>query len=110
MTIGEKIKQYRESRKMSQNELARALGYKTGSTITKIEKNINCPPISKLRVIADYFGVDVWELIGFNEVVLDDIPDTPAELQTIFDMLKTLTPTELQRVHDFILGLIAARS
>lgn len=73
MTIGEKIKKIREEKGITQEELSNKLGYKTKSSISKIEKGLAEFPISKLRKIADALDVDVWEIIGFNSVEIDDI-------------------------------------
>jgi len=73
MTIGETIKKIREEKGMTQEELSNKLGYKTKSSISKIEKSLAEFPISKLRKIADALDVDVWEIIGFNSVEIDDI-------------------------------------
>lgn len=73
MTIGETIKKIREEKGITQEELSNKLGYKTKSSISKIEKNLAEFPISKLRKIADALDVDVWEIIGFNSVEIDDI-------------------------------------
>ena len=75
MTIGETIKKIREEKGMTQEELSHKLGYKTKSSISKIEKGLAEFPISKLRKIADALDVDVWEIIGFNSVVMDDTND-----------------------------------
>ena len=73
MTIGETIKKIREEKGITQEELSNKLGYKTKSSISKIEKGLAEFPISKLRKIADAMDVDVWEIIGFNSVEIDDI-------------------------------------
>lgn len=73
MTIGETIKKIREEKGITQEELSNKLGYKTKSSISKIEKGLAEFPISKLRKIADALDVDVWEIIGFNSVEIDDI-------------------------------------
>jgi transcriptional regulator with XRE-family HTH domain len=108
MTIGENIKRIREEKDITQEELSARLGYKTKSSISKIEKGAADFPMAKLRRIADALGVDVWEIIGFNEVEMDEAEPRP-ELDALVELLRTLSPEELRRVHDFALGLIAAR-
>lgn len=54
MTIGERIAKFREKRGMSQEDLAHLLGYKSRSTISKIEKserNVPKKMISQLSLI-----------------------------------------------------------
>ena len=64
MTTGQAIKFYRLKNLMSQGDLAKAMGYKNSSTITKIEKGINTPPLKTLRRIAQVLGVELKDIIG----------------------------------------------
>lgn len=52
MTIGDRIRQRREELHMSQDELARLLGYKSRSTIAKIEIGMNDVTQSKIMAFA----------------------------------------------------------
>ena len=60
--LGEKIKLYRESKKMTQVEIAELLGVKP-ATISKYESGILEPNIESLKKLAEIFGVTVDELI-----------------------------------------------
>ena len=60
--LGEKIKLYRENKKMTQNEVAEALGVKA-ATISKYEAGTLEPNIESLKKLADLFEVSVDELI-----------------------------------------------
>ena len=53
MTIGERIKFKREELDISQDELARRLGYKSRSSINKIELGLQNLNQSKIKAIAD---------------------------------------------------------
>jgi transcriptional regulator with XRE-family HTH domain len=53
MTIGERIRQRREELRMSQEELATRVGYKSRSSINKIELNQADLRQSKIKAIAD---------------------------------------------------------
>jgi transcriptional regulator with XRE-family HTH domain len=68
MTVGERIKIARESVKMSQDELAKRLGYKDRSSISKIEKapddNI---AMVLVRKIADILNCSPMYLMGWDE-------------------------------------------
>lgn len=114
MTIGQAIKHYRRERLMTQEDLAKAMGYRNRSSITKIEKDINCPPLSTLRKFAEVLDVDVWEIIGFNSVVMDDVPEEKKAApaggldEELVEMLLSLTPDQVQRVRDFVAGMKAA--
>lgn len=63
MTLGDSIRIYREKKGLNQSELAAAAGYKTRSSITKIEKNENIPSPQKILAIADALEVGLIDLI-----------------------------------------------
>lgn len=65
MHIGERIKACRVSRNWTQEELARKLGYKSKSTINKIELGINDIPQSKVVQFAEVLGVTTGYLMGW---------------------------------------------
>ena len=60
--LGEKIKKYRESKNMTQGEIANILGVKA-ATISKYEAGTLEPNIESLKRLADLFEVSVDELI-----------------------------------------------
>ena len=60
--LGEKIKKYRESKNMTQGEIADILGVKA-ATISKYEAETLEPNIESLKRLADLFEVSVDELI-----------------------------------------------
>lgn len=64
MTIGDKIKQLRTEREWSQEQVARMLGYKSRSTINKIELGINELTQSKIVAFANLFEVEPWQLLN----------------------------------------------
>lgn len=65
--IGNRIKQLRLERDMSQDELAKRSGYGSRSTINKIELGINDIPQSKIKAIAEALGVCVGEILCWND-------------------------------------------
>ncbi len=67
MEIGQKIRKLREERKMSQDELAKIIGYTSRSSINKIEKDGRGIPSDKIILIADVFGVSPAYLMGWQE-------------------------------------------
>lgn len=66
MTIGKMIKQRREELGISQEELAKRVGYKSRSTINKIEKEINDITQSKVVEIANALNTAPAYLMGFE--------------------------------------------
>lgn len=65
--IGNRIKQLRTEKNMSQDELAKKSGYGSRSTINKIELGINDVPQSKVKAIAEALGVSVGTLLCWDE-------------------------------------------
>ena len=61
------IKRIREEKGMSQEELARLVGFKSRSSINKIEMGVNDITQSKLVAIANALGVSPGELMGVDE-------------------------------------------
>lgn len=73
MTIGDKIKQLRIEREWSQEQVARMLGYKSRSTINKIELGINELTQSKIVAFANLFGVEPWQLLNDEPLNMAEI-------------------------------------
>lgn len=68
-TIGEKIRKKRESLQMSQDELAKKLGYKSRSSINKIEIDGRNVPMGKIQDIATALNTTPAFLMGWEEDV-----------------------------------------
>lgn len=63
MTLGEKIKQYRQEAELTQEQLAGLLG-KGKSYICKIENDQRMTPIPEAIRIADALGVTIQDLVS----------------------------------------------
>ena len=68
LNIGNRIKQLRLERNLSQGELATMCGYTSCSTINKIEMGINDAPYSKIYVLAQALNVPVSWILCWDEV------------------------------------------
>ena len=68
--LGEKIKLYRENKKMTQLEIAEYLGVKP-ATISKYESGTLEPNIESLKKIAELFGISIDELLKDEESQFD---------------------------------------
>ena len=66
MSIGNKIKEYREFKKMTQKDIAEILEVEPG-TISKYESGIIEPNIESLKRLAETFNITVDELINDEE-------------------------------------------
>lgn len=91
MTIGEKIKQARIDKGLTQEELAEKLGYKSRSSVNKIETGGRDIPRSQIKRIAEILDVSPISLLGFE----DEKPTEPlTELTAKFDNIR---PVQLKR-------------
>lgn len=75
-TIGNNISRIRRDLGLTQEDLAKKMGYKSKSTINKIELGINDIPQSKIVQFAQVLGTTPAELMGWNE---EDKRDSPSE-------------------------------
>ena len=66
-TVGENILRMRKRLGWTQEELATKMGYKSKSTINKIELGINDIPQSKIVQFADVLGTTPAHLMGWDE-------------------------------------------
>lgn len=62
-TLGDRIRQARKARSLSQEKLAVELGV-SWSTVNRYESGKNSPTLNRLRLIAEVLDVDVSDLLG----------------------------------------------
>lgn len=76
LTIGEKIKQLRKAKNLSQEALARILGV-SFQAVSKWETNVTTPDVGLIPSIASFFGISIDELFDYhtleNEQKIDQI-------------------------------------
>ena len=65
MNVGDRIRQRRIDLNMTQDELARKVGYKTRASINNIELKRDIP-MKKLKPIADALEISVYDLMGWQ--------------------------------------------
>ena len=66
MTLGDRIRRLREAQNMSQDDLAKAVGYESRSTIGKIELGKNDVSQTTLYAIAEVLGTTPGYLMGWE--------------------------------------------
>ena len=76
-TVGEKILQRRKELGLTQEELAKMMGYKSKSTINKIEMGINDIPQSKIIRFAEALCTTPSYLMGWEEDEEKNAPEEP---------------------------------
>lgn len=89
MSIGEKIKQVRVERGMTQDDLAAATGI-TKTAISRYELGQRQPSVEQLNVIADALNIWVFDLINLS-------PDKQIELKQSADTLSRIMEKLAQR-------------
>ncbi len=103
MNVGERIRAIRIKKGMTQQAVADAIGI-TYQNISQYERGIRKPKSSTLRKIAQALDVDIWELIQFDDIEMDDWDDAPS--RPLPADLKPLTDLHRQRVP--LIGRVAA--
>ncbi len=84
MNIGNKIKELRKQRGITQEQLANSIGI-SFQAVSKWENNIALPDITLAPILAGYFGISMDELFEFNlkeiESAIDSIVDKAYEFR-----------------------------
>ena len=109
MTIGERIKLRREQLGLTQDELAKKCGYKSRSSINKIELS-RALPLQKIEVMANVLETTPSELMGWTEEIdyhtekdVVEVHEDSSEAQELFERYKNAIP-EIQKAVDSLLG------
>lgn len=78
--VGKNIKKRREELGLTQEELSKTLGYKSKSTINKIEMGINDITQTKIVSFAHALNVSPAYLMGWNDYLSDESTDLEYEM------------------------------
>ena len=99
--IGENIRRKREECGLSQEELATRMGYKSKSTINKIELGINDIPQNKIAKFADVLGTTPAVLMGWVDETTGKKNDVLANIvmrlrkdEKLLEIVETLCKNE----------------
>ena len=111
MTIGDRIKQRRKELGMSQEELAHKLGYKSRSSINKIElggQNLTQP---KIKEIADALDTTPDYIMGWDNkkdyIVYDSINHKGLiKKKTLMEYLEKTNEFNVDRLYEYMKFLI----
>ena len=75
MRLSDNIRRFRRLRDLSQEDIAKKLGYKSFTTIQKWETGMAEPPVGKLYELADILRVNIMELLGEEpDINITDMP------------------------------------
>lgn len=104
MTLGEKLKQLRTSRFMTQQKLADELGI-SQSAIAAYERDFREPDFATVKKIADYFHVTASSLLPSSGDLDADLVQQVTEsfrqnpkIGQLFDKVRFMTDTEINAV------------
>ena len=89
MTVGDRIRNRRLSLEMTQDELAQKTGYKSRSSINKIESSRNLP-LWKVEQMAKALDCTPGSLMGWDEQesnISDDMVEEHIELISLYERL-----------------------
>lgn len=93
--VGEQIRSLRESRRMSQDALAKAVGVST-NTISRWETAAYKPSVEDLQKVARYFSVKLSALLPAEEG-----QEEPAHIQALLSATGDLHPDDVEELIDF---------
>ena len=113
MEIGERIKLRREELGMSQDELAKKVGYTSRSSVAKVETNANGMVQSKVVAFAKALQTTPAYLMGWvedeqkekkNDAVADIILKLRSDesFREVVENISKLTPEQLNAVKQFL--------
>ena len=111
-TIGKNISRIRKDLGLTQEDLAKMMGYKSKSTINKIELGINDIPQSKIVQFAEVLGTTPAELMGWKE---DEKNDSPTEAtltegeQILLDLFRRVPEDKQELVLQMIRAALGSR-
>lgn len=126
MCLANNIRYLRKKSNYSQDDIAEKLGYKSYTTIQKWESGVSEPSISKLRELAELFGVDMNDMTTKNIEKTDMLgPDSEddhyylndetakaaqeifenKELRALFDAARDADAEDLRALHSMALAL-----
>lgn len=113
MTIGERIKFKREELDISQDELARRLGYKFRSSINKIELGLQNLNQSKIKAIADALQTTPSFIMGWTEdkkePTLENEDGLTENQQYLIDAIRNMSPENAKKLRVIVEQVIDER-
>lgn len=113
MNLGDKVRIRRIELQMSQEDLARKMGYSSRTSINKIENGRPCSQKIIMR-LAEALDVGVAYLMGWDEEIEKDPVGTAErhieilmdeDISDIFEDFKKLTPEEKAMVKKIVRGM-----
>lgn len=94
-SIGQRIRNLREMKNMTQTELSQSLGMKTYTTVSKWESDDNFPKGRDLKKLSELFGVSSDYLLGLNT------NKNVTSIETIYNQLEKPRQTKVYNFAEY---------
>lgn len=107
MTIGERIRSRREELHLSQEELAKRLGYKSRSSINKIELGLYNLKQSKIKAIADALETTPSYIMGWEDEKAPASIEEDERVREFISLFSRLTEEQQKMIVAQIKGILA---
>lgn len=110
MTNGERIKKFRIERGLTQDELAKLVGYKSRSSINKIELDKQELVQSSIVAFSNALNVSPLELLGIEDEIAEtgkNRPRSEKEWTALEEKLLLLSEEDLEKTIAYVDKLIA---
>lgn len=98
--IGDRIKERRITLGMTQEELANRMGYKSKSTINKVESGVNDVNQTTASKYATKLGVSVAYLLGWTDDV-NHVPDQKTEEYVQMESMQNISVAYLTELTEY---------
>ena len=102
--LGNEIRRLRIERGLSQDDLAQICGYKSRSSITKIERGGYDLPLPKLKTLAEALGVPPMYFLGID-VDQDETEDLPEDELALLELYRRLNSSGREKATDYLSDL-----
>lgn len=104
--IGLRIRTMRKSRRMTQEDLARAIG-QSASSITMYETGRRSPDYETLEALADVFNVPLTSIIGDDIPVQSPAPAASDDIRLLIRGLNKLSPEQVAQAKNVFRAMFA---
>ena len=100
MKLYENIKRLRKEKGLTQDELAKMVGYTDRSSIAKIERGTVDIPQSKIKQFADIFGISQSALMGWEEAdtTTENSSGISKAKRELLDLVESCSDEEVSRL------------
>ena len=104
------IKELRKEKNITQNQLAAAIGV-SRSSVAMWETNNTQPDFDLIKKLADYFGVSIDYLLGYEIKPTEQKEnlEITSQEKVVIEKIKKLSNNNLQKVFGYIDGLLSTQ-